>query len=567
MTRKILLNPRHSPLVIVFGLILGGCGSSTSVPAAPKCSLASDCQNPLQCVQGYCVAACKESRDCPSGERCIATDQGNTCQPVEKATCQYTSQCTKPLVCAIDLQCRNQCQQDIDCATGQKCTSVTHLCADPTIDKNYNPTTNEFNGMDDGGVTLGGNQDGAVMVDADAAVDAPLVSKDAPNGSGNADSGTAVDTIRKDVSAATCSPGLAGYHPSNLPFPLVQPSGLADVTQSMDGIFDTDALTFTPTAASVDAGTFGATWKAVVVTLTDGREAAAVFFKSYSLATDITLAFTGSRPLILAADGAITVDGKVYATQSPTNKWYGGGAPGPASASRGGICPLDVGLGGGGPGGVSYADDIGAGGGGYCGRGGGGSIVNVADASASANGGLPYGNAEIVPLAGGSSGGSAELTVPEIHGGGAIELVSGTSVVIGTNAVVNLGGGGQTTSTSRGLGGGSGGAILLEAPSVSVRGILAVNGGSGSTSYDQGTAGLASVLPAPGGYSVAGNGSDGTHIDGQSAQSIDRYAAGGGGGAGRIRMNTGCGGTLNLNSAAVFSPSTVTTCVTNGTLN
>jgi hypothetical protein len=55
-------------------------------------------------------------------------------------------------VCAIDLQCRNQCQQDIDCTTGQKCTSITHLCVDPTIDtKNYNPTTNDFYDMGDAG--------------------------------------------------------------------------------------------------------------------------------------------------------------------------------------------------------------------------------------------------------------------------------------------------------------------------------------------------------------------------------------------------------------------------------
>jgi hypothetical protein len=36
------------------------------------------------------------------------------------------------------------------------CTSITHLCADPTIDKNYDPATNEFVATNDGGLASGG---------------------------------------------------------------------------------------------------------------------------------------------------------------------------------------------------------------------------------------------------------------------------------------------------------------------------------------------------------------------------------------------------------------------------
>jgi hypothetical protein len=97
---------------------------------------------------------------------------------------------------------------------------------------------------------------------------------------------------------------------------------------------------------------------------------------------------------------------------------------------------------------------------------------------------------------------------------------------------------------------------------------MADNAAAGAArDFVAGAAGLASVLPAPGGNGSAGNGSDGTHIDGQSAQNTNRYAAGGGGGAGRIRISTGCGGTLNINSAAVFFPTVDTICVTKGTLN
>jgi len=156
MTHRGFREGVRSPLVLIAWLMLGGCSSSSKVPATPKCFLASDCQNLLQCVQGYCVKACAQSRDCPNGERCITAAEGNTCQPLETATCQYNSQCTKPLVCAFDQKCRDQCQQNIDCPTGQMCTSITHLCADPTIDKNYNPVTNEFVGANDGGLASGG---------------------------------------------------------------------------------------------------------------------------------------------------------------------------------------------------------------------------------------------------------------------------------------------------------------------------------------------------------------------------------------------------------------------------
>jgi len=62
--------------ILVAWLILEGCSSSSKVPATPKCFLASDCQNLLQCVQGYCVKACAQSRDCPNGERCITAAEG-----------------------------------------------------------------------------------------------------------------------------------------------------------------------------------------------------------------------------------------------------------------------------------------------------------------------------------------------------------------------------------------------------------------------------------------------------------------------------------------------------------
>ena len=79
-------------------------------------------------------------------------------------------------------------------------------------------------------------------------------------------------------------------------------------------------------------------------------------------------------------------------------------------------------------------------------------------------------------LAGGSSGGSSNGSDTSNHGG-AIELGSGSLLTIGANGTVNLGGGGPDPGYA--VGGGSGDGIL-EAPTVIVRGILTVNGGSGS---------------------------------------------------------------------------------------
>jgi hypothetical protein len=52
--------------------------------------------------------------------------------------------CKTPLICSGDHQCRDQCETNVDCPMGQVCTSTSHLCADPTIDKDYNSTINDF---------------------------------------------------------------------------------------------------------------------------------------------------------------------------------------------------------------------------------------------------------------------------------------------------------------------------------------------------------------------------------------------------------------------------------------
>jgi hypothetical protein len=197
--------------------VVQGCGgSSGGSPKTPMCVRASDCTGKLVCVQNFCVQQCVQSKDCSSGERCIVATGGNSCQPPEKAACTYNSDCTIPLVCGVDLQCRNQCQTDVDCTTGQVCTSVSKLCADPAIDSNYNPLTNEFKTAVDAGV----KNDSApttTLLDAGALADAPAVVPDAiqsgPEAGPQHPDAPAVDAALADLPAvdhAVAVPDTAG---------------------------------------------------------------------------------------------------------------------------------------------------------------------------------------------------------------------------------------------------------------------------------------------------------------------------------------------------------------------
>jgi hypothetical protein len=167
---------------LVVGLAVVGCGGS-SKPMTPQCSLNSDCAKlstpGLVCALGYCVKPCNISSDCPIGQRCIVLTaagdagtstadagvaQGTACQAPELATCNYNSMCTSPLICSSDHQCRDMCETNADCpgmgmgAGAQVCTSTTHLCADPAVDKDYNATINDFVVNDAGmGIPQGGN--------------------------------------------------------------------------------------------------------------------------------------------------------------------------------------------------------------------------------------------------------------------------------------------------------------------------------------------------------------------------------------------------------------------------
>jgi hypothetical protein len=109
---------------------LSGCGDDPVKGGVKQgCTLNSDCNGGLVCSFGLCHQECQITTDCPAGQRCIQTDESNVCQLDDEAGCHFKSDCEEPLVCALDFQCRNQCQEDLDCLKGQLCASG--VCAEP----------------------------------------------------------------------------------------------------------------------------------------------------------------------------------------------------------------------------------------------------------------------------------------------------------------------------------------------------------------------------------------------------------------------------------------------------
>jgi alpha-tubulin suppressor-like RCC1 family protein len=118
---------------------------------AGSCAINSDCNSPLSCAFGRCHNACKESRDCPAGERCEASGGGmGVCALPQEFTCSAASTCKQPgLVCASDQQCRTPCQTTTDCSM----TGVKGLCVPmqaPGSGACFDP--NEIDGAIDGGI-------------------------------------------------------------------------------------------------------------------------------------------------------------------------------------------------------------------------------------------------------------------------------------------------------------------------------------------------------------------------------------------------------------------------------
>ena len=191
-------------LSIVFVVALG-CSSSKKIDTGTPCLLNSDCNNPLSCVYGKCHEGCRSSTDCSGGAECTKIQNIGVCLLPEEATCTTSNQtCNTPLVCAVDLHCRNTCSvATTDCVGSQLC--VQGYCADPgDVDKTTGllPVKNTtLDGGVDGPATVRG-PDTAVGSGGVGGIDAPI--SGAPDvaisgtggvgGPGGSDGGAAVDS-------------------------------------------------------------------------------------------------------------------------------------------------------------------------------------------------------------------------------------------------------------------------------------------------------------------------------------------------------------------------------------
>jgi hypothetical protein len=499
---------RWSPLVLASALTAVAAGSCSSksggggAQLAQGCSLNSDCANPLVCVFGLCHDACNQTRDCPPGEQCVANGVFRVCLLGSEATCAATTNCPNGLVCGTDHECHEGCQSAGDCVVGGQACSGGS-CVD----------TPDGGGGSSSGGEGGGGSDGS---------------------SGGGDGTTGGDSSKPDGPSPPVDAGPLGFVASNVP--------PGDVT----------------TPAAADAGTVTITTSCTncmpvppqTITQVDGSPADLYVVQSFTLDTTATLTFTGPNPVIIASLGNAAINGTISVGAVGTT-----GGPGGFSSSG------NLGLGGGTPGTGAYADSAG-GAGGYCGTGGNGGAAT----GPTAPGGGKYGNATITPLVGGSAGACNNGYAAGGAGGGAIQIVAATSIVVGAQGGITAAGAGGIGGAL--AGGGSGGAILLEAPTVSVLGFLATNGGGGGPAGAEGTN---TSQPASGGVDssdvlIGGSGSAGATAAGQPGKydaASPSDLGGGGGGAGWIRVNTS-GGSATV--SGVVSPDPTTGCFTQGSI-
>jgi hypothetical protein len=237
----------------------------------------------------------------------------------------------------------------------------------------------------------------------------------------------------------------------------------------------------------------------------------------------------------------------------------------------------------------------GGGGGGHATVGAAGGPVEGIDISHPGGGAL--GNSTLSPLTAGGFGGAGGYPCPTGGppcvlrssgggGGGAVPLIACAELDLRATAVIHAGGGGGSGGVGLGAtagvpgggdGGGAGGAVLIEAPRITVPGgaTLVANGGGGGgggaigdlvdASGKAGDDGPLAERPAAGGEGgsqVAGKGGRGGAGGGPETGAKGISGGGGGGAAGRIRLNARPDRPPEIAGSAIVSPEPSTGAIT-----
>jgi hypothetical protein len=360
-------------------------------------------------------------------------------------------------------------------------------------------------------------------------------------------------------SAPATSPGVSkeaggfDFTPSNFDLSKVDFKGVGDVVVTQEHTFETD------NGGLLVGGSGNYTYQEFKQT--NGPRLGVFAVKSLTIEAGALVTTIGKDALVIVALDTIDIEGKLFGNSQEQDGRIGPGVTDQPDMEF----LMGDGNGGGSPGTPSSS----AAGAGYCGMGGAGASM-LGDP---AQGGTIWGNDAIVPLVPGSNGGNGGVGSGG-NGGGAIQLVAADSISVA--GVIHVGGKGGWNSgvfdstgnlSQQASGGGSGGSILLEAPTVDVHGTLAANGGGGGGNVLGGDA-TPDIQAAKGGagddtHAAGGDGSSGAGLNGEDGTSKkDATSGGGGGAAGRIRINARASQATII---GVLSPP-LGPCATQGTL-
>lgn len=339
--------------------------------------------------------------------------------------------------------------------------------------------------------------------------------------------------------AGVCTPGGSPwpYMPANFDPTALAFSDGGIIIECVDVILDTE-----PTPATVSGvGCSSRTALPSGGTLSGG----ALVFAASSLFIDAgaRLTLVGTRPVIFAVSGDVTIAGALVAAAN-------GARPGAGA-------DVSCGAAAGTTGDAGTASRPGGSGGAFGSAGGAGG-PGAGNAGTPPGESTPVGTPSLVPLRGGCSGGAGAGSGGGARGraGGAVQVSStGALVISGLVGAPGEGGRGAGVGSFGGGGAGSGGGIVLEASTLQLTSagrVLALGGGGG-----EGSAGAAGNDGAAGsrtdggaaaggdlGSALGGTGGMGAsrHTDagaGAAGQQTTAFGGGGGGGAGvgRVRFN------------------------------
>ncbi|HET7503545.1 MAG TPA: hypothetical protein VFK02_21130 [Kofleriaceae bacterium] len=333
-----------------------------------------------------------------------------------------------------------------------------------------------------------------------------------------------------------------GPHPSNG----VDPTA-ADAVQGSVAI--AAATTFDTSTGAITGGLVRAAGTGVIGGVgyvqappsgTGGAPLGIFVFHNLTIASGVTVRFTGTRAAVILAGDMVVVAGTIEVKASAATGGPGGGAGGSEIG-------LAQGCGAGGPGVRESFRDSGGGGGGGGEAGGPGGDCVATPGGASGTACLPM---LLEPLQGGSGGGAGSRgntasAAAGGGGGGALQITAlGTITISGAiNAAGAHGQGGPASASDggSGAGGGAGGAILLEAPTVvtTSTAILAANGGGGgggggTVAGGDGQDGRLAISPCDGGNQgeLNTNGGTGGALDSPPDVGGSGMTSSGGGGGG-----------------------------------